>query len=123
MIIQDWEKIRELNPEILKTHTKLLNVFNNERQQEEARVQNYISGDNVESILKDVWTSIHNASWAEDSKQNALDFSTPRLKKWYNPLYKGLKKSNLDTLEEIHSLRIINKKVRYVREFLDPIIE
>lgn len=123
VIIEDWEKNRTKYPQDLNKHTKLKKLLQEKRKKEEERIYKNITNGDVFDNLDYIGTWIQETTWQDDGETNVLEFSAPRLKEWYNHLIQGMKDSPMNSLKEIHPLRIENKKVRYVRYYLDPILE
>lgn len=123
VLISDWKKLRERNPDELRELSSLFNILKDKREVEQIKVFQKISDGFATDKLNDVGDWLEEAYWTRDAKKNVMDFSTPRLKKWYTCLVDDINESPLATLEEVHPLRVKIKEVRYVRYYLAPIID
>ena len=123
VIKRDWERLCKQNLDIFSDYSRLANILQDNREQEQARVYKKLSEGFAEDKLSKICDFIHNDNWKRDGKVKVLDFSVPRLKQWYNNLIHGMSESSMDSLEEVHELRVTNKKVRYVKFYLEEILE
>lgn len=114
VVIDQWEALRKSN-QYIQQESALSRVLWDERENERLSVREYISGKEMLYGLKDISEWIF--GWSEepndDSRlsRNAVN----KYEEWIRAIDNGLKTIDMNELSEIHALRLLIKKARYVQ--------
>lgn len=113
-----WYSILSKNKDLLKDFS-LTKVLKDEREKEKLKINDYIISKTMNSELDNIlsWIKTWEESPEEDLKISQLAIN--KFNKWNSAVTKGIKNIKFNKLKEVHSLRILYKKVRYVQNSIE----
>jgi phosphohistidine phosphatase SixA len=114
VIFEQWKSILDKNKELSNCNA-LTEVLRREREKEKAELCDYVYGNSIYDKLNNVLHWID--SWDEnvDSGNQFQNFIMKRFEKWNKDVVDAMKCMDYKDLDEIHSIRIKYKKIRYVQ--------
>lgn len=119
-----WKDIRESGTGLADGHSWLEEVLAAEREQQAAQIQGPFEQAHITALLLHLWSWLEGDAWQEQPQPVTFrGFCTARAGAWYRDLLDFGKKPGFDEVDTLHQLRIAGKKLRYVLENLDGVLE
>lgn len=124
VLAESWQQVQDSGTGLTGGHLWLTEVLAAERQQQAGQIKGPFEQAQVTALLLKLWAWLEGDAWQETTQSLTFrGFCNTRLANWYQEMLDFGKKPAFDEIETLHQVRIAGKKLRYVLDNLDGVLD